>query len=152
MKLSMFEWSIHLGLWEHEHDWNRSDPWWVRGVHLDLKDFVLGKTKYSTTETAPQQRVRIGLDDRVYEGTAKFERCTWKRPWWFTKIRDSVWIDMDKGHGLLHSGKGENSWDCGDDALCGFGTSGTSVEAAIQHGIDTVQEYRRKYGNPVSSK
>ena len=145
-KLSIFEWSIHLGLWEHEHEWNRSDPWWVRGVHLDLKDTFLGKSKYTNIETALPQCVEIHLDDRVYQGTAKFERATWKRRWWFAKTRDSVWIDMDQGHGLPHAGKGESSWDCGDDAICGFGVNGTRVEDAIQHGINLVQEYRARYG------
>ncbi len=150
MKLSMFEWSISLVLWERDGEWRRADPWWIRGASLDLKDFFLGKSKYTSTETAPQQRIRVGLDNRTYEGTAKFERATWKRPWWFTLTRDSVWINMDQGHGLPHAGKGENSYDCGDDALCGFGVNGTCVEAAIQHGIETVMEYREKYGTPAS--
>lgn len=146
MQLSMFEWSIRLVLWGREHEWIRSDPWWVRGVHLDLKDAILGKAKFTSTETAPEVPIEILLDDRIYTGTAKFERCTWKRPLWFTKVRDSVWINMDQGHGLPHAGKGENSWDCGDDALCGFGVNGSNVEEAIQHGIDTVNGYRKRWG------
>lgn len=146
MQLSLFEWSIRLVLWGREHEWRRDDPWWVRGVHLDLKDLFLGKTKYTSTETAPQQRIEIPLDGRTYHGIAKFERCTWKRRWWFTKTRDSVWIDMVQGDGLPHAGKGESAWNCGDDALCGWGVNGTSVTDAVQHGIDTVMDYRKRYG------
>jgi len=149
IQLSMFQWSVRLILWGREGEWRRPDPWYVRGVHLDLKDAFLGKSKYTSTETAPRQPIRIAIDDRIYHGEARFERCTWNRRWWFTKVRDSVWIQMDRGHGLPHAGKGTTDYNCDDDALCGWGVNGGNVQAAIQHGLDSIAERRKKYGEPT---
>lgn len=143
----LYEWALWLKF-GGDDDWRSKDPWWKRGVAIHFDDIVLGRTRHSKTERRPSERVVIRMDGYEYHGTATFERATWKRPRWFATVRDSVWISMDQGHGLPHSGKGENSWDCGDDALYGWGVEGDDVQAAINDGIARVMKYRKRYGNP----
>jgi len=149
-RIAIHDWAVWVNPWSKPNEWSRKDPWWVRGLTFHIDDFILGRTKCSSSEVKPPVRVVIDLDGHQYHGTAKFERATWKRPRWFAKVRESVWIDMDHGHGLPHSGKGENSWDCGDDALCGWGNNGLSVGEAIGVGISKVLKYRERYGRPFT--
>lgn len=44
-------------------------------------------------------------------------------------------------------GKGENSWDCGEDGLYGCGSEGSSLEDAITKTVSIVLRNRRKYGH-----
>ena len=147
-KIAIHNWAIWINPWSREHEWRRSDPWWVRGLTFHIDDFFLGKLDHISTETKPPQRIVVSLDGHEYHGTAKFKRGVWWRSRWFAKSRESIWIDMDRGHGLPHSGKGENAWDCGDDATTGWGHEGHDVEAAIQSGVDYVLKRRKRYGEP----
>ena len=90
--------------------------------------------------------VVIPMPEGVYHGTAKIERRTWKRPLWFAFSRVSTTIDCPRG--IPFAGKGENSWDCGDDGLFGWGAEGPSIEKAIARGVESVLESRRRYGMP----
>lgn len=146
-KLAIHGWAIWLNPWSREHEWISKDPWYVRGLTFHIDDFIWGKSKYTKTEPRPSERITIELDGREYHGTATFERSVRKRPRWFAKVRESTWISMDPRDGLPHAGKGENGWDCGDDALCGWGVDGVDVEAAIADGIRRVLKYRKRYGN-----
>jgi len=144
--VSINHWGLRIDPWTNPLEWKGADPWWRKGKTFDFKDIVLGRTNYTTEEIKPQQRIEVELDGRKYLGTAKFERSTWKRPRWFPLVRESTWITMDQSHGLPHAGKGENSWDCGDDAICGWGVEGINVPKAIGSGIERVLERRKRYG------
>jgi hypothetical protein len=146
--LKVHNWTIWFDPWTNPMCWESKSPWWRKGVSLNLPDLFLGRHAYSVKEMRPQQRVEIELDGRRYHGTAKFEESRWKRPRWFELVRQGTWISMDQGEGLPHAGKGTCSWNCGDDALCGWGVEGYSVPKAIGHGIETVLECRDRYGMP----
>ena len=147
VRLAIHDWCLWINPWSRQHEWNRKDPWWVRGLVIHVDDLIWGKTKHVCTEPRPQEPVEIELDGRIYRGTARFERRVWKRPRWFAMQRDATWIDMDPKDGLPHAGKGENGWDCGDDALCGWGVDGFDKIKAIASGIEKVMKYRQRYGN-----
>lgn len=138
-----FERALWIQVWALD-DWCRTDPWWNR-ITFHFDDILLGRAK-CTTDVIHERRIVIQLDGREYHGTAKFERWRWKRPRWFAKVRDSTWIDMDQG--LPHAGKGECGYDCGDDALCGWGINGFDVDEAIADGVRRVSKYRQRYGMP----
>ena len=142
------EWAFWFIPWGRKHEWRARDPWWIRGFTLHLDDLLLGKRKCTVEEVRPRERICIQLDGREYHGEAQFERRVWKRPRWFSKVRESTWIDMDPQDGLPHAGKGESGYDCGDDALCGWGCAGHDVDRCIAHGVSRVNEYRERYGMP----
>ena len=143
--LRIFDWSIWIQPWSRSMEWRASDPWWVRGVTLDLRK-LLGREQYTCETLRDGIPVIVPMPEGVYHGTAKIERRTWKRPLWFRQTRGSTTIDCPKG--IPHAGKGENSWDCGDDGLFGWGVEGDAVEKAIAHGVATVLIARRRYGQP----
>lgn len=152
IELTVHNWAVWLKLWGRWGEWNSRDPWWVRGITFHIDDFILGDRKCVTEETRQPKRIAVEFDGYLYLGTAKFQRRTWKRPRWFAFVRESVTIDMDPGHGLPRAGKGENSWDCGDDAVCGWGVDGPptdeTVERAIDRGREICLEARKRYGQP----
>lgn len=139
---NIYDWTIRLTPWGRWGEWNAVDPWWIRGVSLNLPDAVLGRTKYTAEELALVP-CSVPMPEGVYPAVAKIERCTWKRPRWFALVRTSAWLDIPKG--IPHAGKGENSWDCGDDWLYGIG--GVSVDDAIENARRSVLRSRERYGN-----
>jgi len=46
------------------------------------------------------------------------------------------------------SGKGESSWDCGDDGIYGMGSRETSPAKTVGEYIKRVLENRERYGMP----
>ena len=53
---------------------------------------------------------------------------------------------MRSEQGLPIPGKGENSWDCGDDAYYSIGTPAATAMEAVEYAADRVLETRRRYG------
>jgi hypothetical protein len=137
-------WSVWVGSmasWSRDYPWCR---WWRQGsFHFAT---LLGPQRYSCETIKANIPVRIPMAEGVYVGTAKIEQQIWKRPLWFATRRVSTWIDVPNG--IPFAGKGENSWDCGDDGLFGCGVEGESVEQAIGHFIASVLTSRRRYGMP----
>ena len=141
VEVCIHDWAVWWRLWRDPMGgWDRSVPKWRDG-NFDLPDFLFGRTKYSKVELE-QKEVVIPMPEGPYQATAALERCTWKRPRWFAKTRDSVWMTIH-GNGIPHQGKGENFWDCGEDGLCGIG--GDSYEHAIARAVESVLESRKKY-------
>lgn len=126
---------------------------WLRGIKRNQEmtlfrgNWVLGKPRH--TLEVLEENIPVVVDvgqwegDR-YEGTAKHTRRTWKRRF-STKVADGYEIDMQQG--IPFPGKGENSWDCGDDAYFGFG--GDTIESAVTHIIKETVKRRGKDWRPA---
>lgn len=143
------EWTFHYALWVGSMaSWGRMYPWckWYRQGAIDFADLVLGRRRHQLEILKDGIPVVIPMPEGVYHGTAKIERRTWKRPRWFSFSRISTTIDCPKG--IPFAGKGENSWDCGDDGLFGWSAEGRSVEKAVARGVESVLEWRRRHGMP----
>lgn len=112
----------------------------------NLLDAVFGRTVFAR-QLGKKTKVVIDMPEGGYEATAQFEWCIWCRPRWpFRKMR--LETDMDCPKGLPFSGKGENSWDCGDDGLHGWSVEGHDIQKAIRSGIDSCLKSRSRYGEP----
>lgn len=82
----------------------------------DWWEFVTGKPKYSE-QTLSMGSCEVILPENRYQANYEVKRRSWHFPRWFvTKQADSITINID-GNGIPIPGKGENSWDCGDDAF-----------------------------------
>lgn len=93
--------------------------------------WILGQPKHSleVPKMGIPVVVKVGQwDSDEYSGTARHVRRTRKRRF-STRVTDGYEIDMQQG--IPFPGKGENSWDCGDDAYFGFG--GDTIDGAIAH-------------------
>lgn len=145
-EFSFSDWTLRVTPWGKTMEWGARDPWWVRGLRLDLKQFVLGRQDCAVETLRSDIPVVIPMPEGNYRGIARVERRTWTRPRWFGFSRVSTWIDVPNG--VPHSGKGENSWDCGDDGIWGCGVDADDVPKAIGHYVESVMKNRKRYGMP----
>lgn len=120
-----------------------SDPWWKKAICLHVVDWLIGRARYEDVKELPFEAI-VPMPEGSYKAIATPSRATWRRRWyWPDRVRDSVWLEIPGG--IPHSGKGENSWDCGDDGLYGIG--GDTIEDAIANAVRTSLRNRRRYGN-----
>lgn len=134
-----FWWS----LWHSRYEWSSKTPKWRHGSFNPI-DFLLGRQHYSK-ETLETVGAQIPLPEGSYPATIKIERAIWKRPRWpwpQTIIRADV--EMHKPAPI--PGKGENSWDVGDDAVCSSSFPANSVGEAIGHVVGSVMKTRLERG------
>lgn len=123
-------------------------PGWKMTVRFPpLARWLFGKEKTESRilDTKP---VVIELDGQRYEGAWKLEQWQTTRerwPWAYRK-RLSSWLDVPRPPQF--AGKGENSWDCGDDAIYGMGTRETTPAGAIGEYVKSVLRNRERYGMP----
>lgn len=142
--VSCFDGCVWIGTpWKREMEWRSSDPWWRKSLVLHVKDWLLGSARHEVTKGAKFE-VTVPLPEGSYRAVAQPEVRTWKRRWYVPiKRSESVWLDIPGC--IPFSGKGENSWDCGDDGLCGIG--GDTTEEAIGNAVASVLRSRRRYGH-----
>jgi hypothetical protein len=145
-RIDMSDWTLHIVPWGKSMEWASADPWWVKGVSIRFRELLLGRTRYTSETLRGGIPLVIPMPEGAYAAVAKVERCTWKRPRWFAQTRTYVSVDIPKG--IPFAGKGENSWDCGDDGLFGYSSEGESLETAIAKGVESVLTSRRRYGMP----
>ena len=133
---------IHDGIiwirpWTKQHEWNRSDPFWAKGLTIHPLDIFLGKSVYAKEVLEIRGGVPIPMPEKTYYGVATKDRSTWKRPRWpFARERTSVWIDIEGG--VPAPGK----W--GEDGI--FGTGGDDWEDAIGNVIAATLKMRKRHG------
>jgi hypothetical protein len=140
---SVYDWTIRLTPWGRINDWHSVDPWWIRGVSFDIRRFVLGDRVYEIEAVETRVGCRIEMPEGVYFGTATISNVTRGFKRWFKRMHQEVWLEIPKG--IPYAGKGENSWDCGDDGL--FGIGGTSIDDAIQQARICALQRRLRYGH-----
>jgi hypothetical protein len=124
-------------------EWRSRDPWWRKGIHINVPDLLLGRAKFSTVPLETEE-VLIPMPEGCYPATVKMEQSTWARPRWFAKRVVRADIDIPKA--IPHEGKGENSWDCDEDATYGLCAPAANVEEAIGIVVGSVLRSRRRYG------
>jgi len=126
----------------HRNIWTQPGS---RSWLITPKDILLGRPKYEEREieTVP---VKIPMPEKVYDGTVKIFESTWTRPrWpWFPKRMRRTTVDVPTG--IPFPGKGENSWDCGDDATFGLTSPATTPAAAVGAIVESVLRNRERYG------
>ena len=142
------DWTIRFKPWGPSMEWRSKDPWWVSGVHLNIPDFLFGHCKYSdrTMSTTP---VVIGMPEKAYAGTVKMFESTWQRARW-PWPRRMVRAEVDVPGGVPFPGKGENSWDCGEDATYSMTCPAKTVEEAIAAMVESTLRDRRRHGGSVN--
>jgi len=122
-------------LWHDPMESRSVDPKWGMFT-LNFKRMITGRHKY-TVALLTSGPCEVILPENRYQATFKVERQTWLYPrWMVAKQRDLITVDID-GKGIPIPGKGENSWDCGDDAIRSVSSSTDYDNPAftIQHAL-----------------
>lgn len=140
-KVAIFDYALWITPWGRSMEWRKSDPWWVRGV--TIRPAKLLGPWIGEHEDIAAVPVTIPMPEGTYYGVATVQRWVRGRKYWFKRRTQEVWLEISKG--IPHAGKGENSWDCGDDGL--FGIGGLSIDDAIERAQASVLKDRSRYGH-----
>jgi hypothetical protein len=128
--------------------YNRVQTWpgWKLRLRPNLKDRVLGKAKYSRVAEDPISVV-IPMPEGNYDATATRETATWERSRWPFSKKVTVRWNVRPEIGIPIPGKGENSWDCGDDAIYGQIGAASSMADAIGRLVSSALGSRARYAS-----
>ena len=143
IKFSLFEWALFWRLWVDPWGHSSRTPKWRDGsLHFD--DLVLGKRKYTCDYGFPVETT-FEMPEGPYKAIVRSMVQTWKRPRWPRPYR-RIGYDIDIPDGVPIPGKGENSWDCGEDAVMATGSNAATVEGAMADLVKSVMLTRQRYG------
>ncbi len=142
---AIHHWGLWLRLGGDPDGWTKGQPWWWH-MHLDIPDFVLGRYKH-TRQVLAEHDACVYLPEGAHPVTVELTLSTWKRPrWpWAVRRRQSR-VEVVDPDGIPVPGKGENSWDCGDDAIMSHGSQARTVVEAVSSMAASVLETRNRYG------
>lgn len=120
---------------------------WEIALRLRPLDWIFGRPKRDKGVVEVRD-VTIELDGKKHAAQWTLERwATTRARWpWEYGVRLASWLKVENPPRF--AGKGENSWDCGDDAIYGMGSPKTDPGAVIGEYVGRVLEYRERYGNP----
>ncbi len=142
ISIRIFDWAIWWDFWSGE-GWDSKTPRWRDGCfHID--NFFLGRRKYER-KVVEEKEVEVPMPEGSYRATVKLCEDTWKRPRWGKKVIKRV--DIEIPDGIPHPGKGENSWDCGDDATFGICCPAVSIADGVGKLVGSVLRDRVRYGS-----
>ena len=142
-KMFYFWWNVQ------DSDCNAHGGKYVCAMWLDrLADFLFGHAECFTDKPSwKSHNGVVSMPEGDYPAVFQFESRVWvRRRSPFHRVRLSTSVDIPIG--IPHSGKGENSWDCGEDALYGIGCSGHSIVNAAKAARECVLRDRSRYGDP----
>lgn len=117
--------------------------WW-QWISINLEDLLKGKTKYES-KVVKTERVDIPMPEGCYPATIEWSESVWKPSRWFSKRSYSALVRPDKP--IPIPGKGENSWDCDEDAVWSAGVQGKTAWEVVGNMVSTVMHSRFNYGN-----
>ncbi len=144
--VAFFDGLLMWKLWAKEHEWSSTTPRWRDGSWNPM-DAFFGRAVH-TEEELDVVPVEVPMPEGVYLGTCTLKREAWTRPglWFFPRFVTRGHIEMKDGHGVPHPGKGESSYDCGEDATSGLTCPAESVAEAVGKLVASVLGSRERHG------
>src|SRR3990167_3283057 len=145
-RLAWHNWTLWLNLW-HEpmgSSEGRRDHWLKRTWTFSPMDALFGCAAYRERVLETGETL-IPMIEGCYPATYKLFVSAWSCPRWPFK-RELARITLDVPKGIPMEGKGENSYDCGEDATFGITCQASTVEQGIGDLVASVLRDRRKYG------
>lgn len=143
-------WTVWVSLWENEMEWSRDDPWWWK-FNINLADLFLGQAKHTRSILAKGE-CNVPMPEGGYSACYTITASKQKRPRWpWAKRWLYVDIEIDSENGIPLPGKGENSWDCDDDAVYASGRelTGSVDDACADLARSIVQDRVKLCGREV---
>lgn len=150
----VFEVSFHHGSvwWSIGHTtdaWSSKTPRWRHGS-WNLVNALLGETK-RTREVLAVRDVEVPMHEGTYQWTVEMVEDTFSRPRWpWPKKWHGVEARAKEGQQIPFPGKGENSWDCDDDALFSVSGEGRTIADAVTKVVGSVLRNRLRYGGRLT--
>ncbi len=133
--------AVWWDVWANSHHWTSDTPRWRDGSWHPLNTFF-GRENYEST-LVEKADVIVPMPEKGYAGTVEIRRDTWKRPRSpFTRVVHRAHVEMKEP--IPVPGKGENSWDCGEDAIHGITTPAKSIVEGIVAIMNSAKRDREK--------
>lgn len=118
----------------------------ARHIVIHPLDILFGRTK-CTTEQLADEGAMVMLPEASYPVRVKIERRVWRRKRWPGIWQERTNATVESDGGIPIPGKGENGYDCEDDAYFSIGTpTQTAAEAAV-YAAERVLETRQRYAS-----
>jgi hypothetical protein len=132
--------TLRINLFADTMGWKKGDRKWC----FFISDMIKGN--HSVSKTIIEERdILIPMPEKSYQAHAILADWTWKYPRWFSKKVRRCEIDIPDG--IPHAGKGENSYDCGDDATFGITTGRVkNIPIAVGNLVGSILNDRVRYG------
>lgn len=146
---SIHDWTLWWRLWMPRDQSSSTDPKWRRG-NFNVIDALFGDISFSK-EHLTTEEVVVPMPEKSYPAKVEIYRRTWRRERWPLEMGpeqlfcSKVSYEITPSEPIPVPGKGENDWDCGDDAIYSQGGPG-HVEQAIAGLVESALRARRKYG------
>jgi|GEM_PF-5739803 len=145
VRVAVHGWTMCWSLWMDPNEYLSGEPFHRRGS-VNALDKIFGKLNYESI-LLHEARVLVPMPERVYKGRVQITKDRWwreRQPLPGVQER-RFHLNMDEGEHIPFPGKGENSWDCGEDGLYGLSGVGDEVEA-VAAVVRSVLGTRRKRG------
>lgn len=146
--VSLVDGDVHydLGKPGSDDEWHRGDPLnWMRGIIHPL-DKLFGRAEHRKEAVGPKVNAIASFPEGDYPLLLQREVRTWKRARWPWPMV-SLSVDIESVRPAESQGKGENSWDCGPDAIWGMSSPGHSYEDAVAAYVKATLRDRAKRGH-----
>lgn len=125
--------------------WSSSTPRWRDGAWHPLGHYM----RQGEPELVEEREVLVPMPERSYRAKARLERTRrgfGKLPRTFDRVDYHVTLEMLPGEQIPFPGKGENSYDCGEDAAFGMSAPGRTIEDGVGALIASVLRDRHRRG------
>ncbi|HEU4751890.1 MAG TPA: hypothetical protein VFU47_02200 [Armatimonadota bacterium] len=132
-------------LWAPEHGWDRGQPRWM-DWSFNPADFFLGRHRHSKRLLSVVTG-DLHLPEGDYPVKITLTESTWKRPRW-PFVKRGRYAEVEPEEPVPIPGKGENSWDCGDDAIYSMSLSAATAQEAGDRFVASILERRARHGGP----
>jgi hypothetical protein len=142
---------VQWDIWTPRNGGVRGLPWW-RHQYIDLRRKVFGPTIYERISVEEGTCV-VPMPEANYPATWKRETVCWQHTSLLGHLRDSIMgrrartsVEITPGKPVPVPGKGENSWDCGDDGIYSSSHPGPSIEQAVGKLVASALSTRARHG------
>ena len=110
----------------------------------NMSDILKGKARVSK-KVIEEKDILVPMPEKSYKAHAILADWTWHYPRWFSLTIRRCEIELEEG--IPHAGKGENSYDCGDDATFGVTTGKIkNIAVAVGNLVGSTLDIRVRYG------
>lgn len=121
IRLDLHDGKLWWTVWTNPDEWKSTDPWYRRGS-FDFAALFFGEMSVTKEVVKGPEIVSIPMPEGSYAAKSTIERITYGRPRWFSEHKTMASVTMDPREGASFKpipipGKGENSYDCDEDAL-----------------------------------
>lgn len=118
-----YEWTFWWNWRAKVNESSSKDPKWMR-FNFCVPDFLFGRVEVISNEVLTANNLKFKLSGKEFVmDSIKWERNRRFRRHIPMSLYSREWysVDMRINNPPMRAGKGENSWDCGDDGTYGLG-------------------------------